>query len=115
MTPKQVAKSLVGYCRHHPQFACSSFVIPQVPGTIHRSQPADGVLESVLKTKKYVLPLAVLHPIITGSFALAYVTEGRFNPKQNATVFCVADVVQAHPAEPTATTMTLNARSPGVP
>lgn len=104
-TPKQVAKSLVRYCRHHPDTQCSSFVIPQVPGSIHRSKHADGVLEALLKTKKYVLPLAILHPEITATLAAAYLTQGRFNPRRNAAVFDVAGFVQAHPAESIAATV----------
>jgi hypothetical protein len=29
-----------------------------VPGSIARSTPVDGVIESLVKSKKYVLPLA---------------------------------------------------------
>jgi hypothetical protein len=94
MTPKQVAKSLVTYCRHHPDVRCSPFVIPQVSGSIHRSEPVDGVLEALLKTKKYVLPLAILHPAVAGCLVAAYLAEGRFNPRRNAAVFDVASAVQ---------------------
>ena len=37
-TPKQVAKSLNSYARHHPILEMSSFVIPQVPGSIPQQQ-----------------------------------------------------------------------------
>ena len=37
MTPKQAAKSLVSYSKRHRDLQFSSFVIPQVPGTIPRS------------------------------------------------------------------------------
>lgn len=97
-TPKQVAKSLVSYCRHHPDVPCSSFVIAQVPGGKRRSEPAHGVLEAFLKTKKYVVPLAILHPIFTGALAAAYLTEGRFNPRRNAVVFDVAQAIRPHSA-----------------
>jgi hypothetical protein len=97
-TPKQVAKSLVGYCRHHPDVPCSSFVIPQVPGSIHRSEPAQGMLEVLVKTKKYVIPLAILSPPVTGGIALLYLTEGRFNPKSEVEVFDIAHAVQPQSA-----------------
>ncbi len=59
-TPKQVARSLVKYGKDHPEVEMSAFVIPQVPGSVPRSHPVDGVAESLVKSKKYLLPLAVL-------------------------------------------------------
>lgn len=85
-TPKQIAKLLVKFSRRHPELQSSSFVIPQVPGSMGRSTPVYGVVESVLKSKKYLLPVAVLHPVVTGFLAAAYVSDGRFNPAKNAMV-----------------------------
>jgi hypothetical protein len=96
-TPKQVAKSLASYARHHPIVELSSFQIPQVPGSIPRSGPVDGVAEALLKSKKYVVPLAILSPAVTGSIAVVYLTEGRFNPKRNAGVFDIGRAVQPQP------------------
>jgi hypothetical protein len=98
MSPKQVAKSLVSYSKRHPQLELTRFVIPQVAGSIPRSDSIDGVIESVIKTKKVSLPLAALHPFIAGGLAVAYLTEGRFNPKRDATVFDIEQAVQ--PQEP---------------
>jgi hypothetical protein len=98
-TPKQVAKSLVSYCRHHPDVMCSSFAIPQVSGSIHRSGPADDLFEALLNTNKYVLPRAILHPVVTDSLAVARLIEGRFNPRRNAAVFDVDSAVQPQWAE----------------
>ena len=61
-TPKQVARSLTKYARRHPELTFSTFVIPQVPGSIHRSHPINGVVEALVKSKKYVVPLVVLNP-----------------------------------------------------
>jgi hypothetical protein len=94
MTPKQVAKSLVSYSRRHPELELSRFVIPQVPGSIHRSESVNGLIEGLVRTKKYSLPLAVLHPAIAAGLAAAYLTEGRFNPKRNTDVFDIARAVQ---------------------
>ncbi len=85
-TPKQVAKSLVRYSRHNPDLLFSTFVIPQVPGSLHRSEPANGVLEGFIKSKKYSVPLAVLHPFVTGGLAAVYLTERRSLPGRNAPV-----------------------------
>jgi hypothetical protein len=71
-TPKQVAKSLVSYSKSHSDLQFSCFVIAQVVGTLPRSGPVRGVFEAFLK-KKYVLPVAVLHPLVAGGMAVAYV------------------------------------------
>jgi hypothetical protein len=86
-TPKQGAKSLVKYGERHPDLEFSSFVIPQVPGSIKRSRPVRGLVESVFKAKKYVLPLALFHPFVAGGVAAVYVSGGRFNPAKNVLVF----------------------------
>jgi hypothetical protein len=96
-TPKQIAKSFARYARHHPVLEFSSFQIPQVPGSIQRSHPVDGVAEALLKSKKYLVPLAFLNPAVTGSIAVVYFTEGRFNPKRNAGVFDIARALQPPP------------------
>ncbi|HEU5342143.1 hypothetical protein [Edaphobacter sp.] len=77
-TPKQVARSLTKYAHRHPGLDFSTFIIPQVPGTIPRSHPIRGVVESVVKSKKYVVPLAILNPQLTAGLAIAYFTDGRF-------------------------------------
>lgn len=85
-TPKEIAKLLVKFSQRHPELESSSFIVPQVPGTMPRSTPVRGILESLLKSKKYILPVAVLHPVITGVMAVAYVGDGRFDPKKHAMI-----------------------------
>jgi len=87
MTPKQAAKSLVSYSKHHPDLQFSSFVIPQIAGTMPRSTAVRGVLESLVKSKKYAVPLvsvAVLHPYFGGSLAFAWLDGSHFNPRKIA-------------------------------
>ena len=86
-TPKQTAKSFVKYSEGHGDLEYSSFVIPQVPGNIKRSRPVRGVVESVFKAKKYVIPLAVFHPLLAGGVASVYLVGARFNPAKNGLVF----------------------------
>ena len=86
-TPKHTAKSLVKYSERHSDLEFSSFIIPQVPGSIKKSRPVHGLIESVFKAKKYVLPLAVFHPFVAGGVASIYMAGGRFNPAKNALVF----------------------------
>ena len=85
-TPKQMAKTLVRYSRKHPKTELSKFVIPQVPGTLPRGEAVHGVLESIVRSKKYAVPLLLLHPFIGSSVAVAYVADGRFNPARGATL-----------------------------
>ncbi len=84
-TPKQIAKSLVTYSRRHADLQFSSFVIPQTPGTVPRSRPIRGVLEAFLKSKKYSLPVAALHPLVIGGLAVAYLTASGFDPRRHFT------------------------------
>jgi hypothetical protein len=88
-TPKQMAKSLVKYGTRHPDTELSSYVIPQVPGSGPRSTKVRGVVESFVKTKKYMLPTMALHPIIMASVAVVYMGSGtgRFDPARNALVY----------------------------
>jgi hypothetical protein len=84
MTPKQAAKSLLRYAKRHPALELSSFEIPQVPGTVERSRPVRGVLEALVKSKRYILPLAplaLLHPYFGGSLVVAWIQGGHFNPR----------------------------------
>lgn len=91
MTPKQAARSLVSYGKKHPELNMTAFVIRQVPGTIKRSHAVDGVAESLVKSKKYLLPLVVLSPEVTGGVVVAYLVDGRMRMPKNATIFNVGD------------------------
>jgi hypothetical protein len=83
-TPKQVAKSLEAYAKKNPETPFTVFVIPQVPGSIARSHRMDGIAESLVKSKKYVVPLAVFYPEFTGVVGVAYLVQGRFSAPKNA-------------------------------
>jgi hypothetical protein len=85
-TPKQMAKALVSYNGRHSELELAKFVIPQVPGSLPRSRAVHGILESLVKSKKYSVPLFLLHPWIESSVAVAYVARGRFNPARNAAI-----------------------------
>jgi hypothetical protein len=86
-TPKQVAKSLAKYGDRHPDVEMSLFVIPQVEGRMKRSHSVNGVAESLVKSKKYVIPMAILTPHVTGTIALAYLVDGRFKMPKDAPAF----------------------------
>lgn len=95
MTPKQAAKSLEKYSRRHPGMDLRTFVIPQVPGSIRRSTPVDGVAESLVKSKKYVIAIAYLNPWVAGTLIAAYIGDGRFHPDPHTAVFRPSSLVEA--------------------
>lgn len=84
MTPKQAARSVVKYERRHSDLQFSSLQISQVPGSTPRSFQVDGVLESFVKSKKYVVPLAILHPLLAGGVVATYLTEAPFEKRPKA-------------------------------
>jgi hypothetical protein len=88
-TPKQMAKTMLKFGARHPQLQFSRFVIPQIPGSVARSTPVHGVVESFLKSKKYMVPSAVVSPIFAGCVVAVYVGTGagRFDPAREALVF----------------------------
>jgi hypothetical protein len=88
-TPKQSAKSLVHYGKHHSNAQLTTFIIPQVPG-LKRSKPVRGVIESLVLAKKYVTPVLLFHPFLVGGVEAAYWAGWRFNPGKDALVFNVA-------------------------
>jgi hypothetical protein len=92
-TPKQVARSLVKYGKAHPEFEMTAFVIPQVPGTVKRSHPVRGIAESLVKSKKYLLPMVIMGPALTGGVVIAYLSDGRMTLPRDAAVFDIDDAV----------------------
>ena len=98
-TPKHAAKSVVRYSKHHPDLEFTHFDIPQVPGSMKRSRPVRGVLESVFRAKKYVVVLAAFHPFIAGGVVSVYLVGDRFNPARNTSVFSLNGGPQPPPTK----------------
>lgn len=88
-TPKQMGKTMVKFEARHPELELALYVIPQVPGSVARSSAVHGVVESFFKSKKYIVPSAVVSPVFAGCVAAVYVgTEaGRFDPARQAQVY----------------------------
>ncbi|MGE0448187.1 MAG: hypothetical protein AB7Q29_01240 [Vicinamibacterales bacterium] len=84
-TPKHVGQSLARFGGRRPELQLSGFVIPQIPGSRSRSRKTRGVLESLVKTKKYAIPLAIVQPWVPTGFAAGYLVRGRFNPRRYTT------------------------------
>lgn len=98
-TPKHAANSLARYSKHHPNLELTRFVIPQVPGSVRRSRPVRGVLESLFRAKKYALVLAAFHPFIGAGVISADLVGDRFHPARNSVVFSVTGDPQVPPSE----------------
>ncbi len=77
-TPKQLEASLHHYSLRHPELEYEEYELPQVPGNIPRSGRLYGVTESFVKTKPYLLPVAVLDPIGIGSVAALGIADHRY-------------------------------------
>jgi hypothetical protein len=88
-TPKQMAKTMIKYSTRHPELEFSRFVIPQIPGSLARSTKVHGVVESFLKSKKYIVPSAIASPIFAGCVVAVYegTGAGRFDPAKQALVY----------------------------
>ena len=48
------------------------------------SKPARGILEGLLRTKKYSIPLTIAQPWVPVGLAAGYLTTGRFNAPRHA-------------------------------
>jgi hypothetical protein len=78
-TPQQITKCLISYRKHHPDLSLSTFFLPQIPGSRKPSHRVNGVSASLVKSKKYILPLAAFHPWVACSIFAIYMANGRFN------------------------------------
>jgi len=93
-TPKHSAKALVNYCRRRPGLNLRRFLIPQIPGT-RRSTKVRGVSESLIRSKKYMVPLVLLQPWAAATAGAAYLISGRFNPAAQPHEVCRPDTLPA--------------------
>ena len=94
MTPKQAARSMMQFSAKHPDLRSSRAWIPQVPGTLPRSKSVQGVLESYVKSKKYMLPTALVNHLAVGGLAIAYLAESRLFLRSHGKVDAAAPVLR---------------------
>jgi hypothetical protein len=84
-TPKQAAMCMVRYAKRRPGLKFSGFALAQVRGSVPRSTAVRGVLQSLVKSKRYVLPLttlAAVQPYVVGGLAFAWLEGGHFDPRR---------------------------------
>ncbi len=77
-TPRQVARSVERYGRLHPELGETEFIIPQVAGTLPRSHRVKSLAQGLVTTKKYVIPMTIVCPPLTGVMAVLWLCDGRF-------------------------------------
>lgn len=85
-TPKHLARSLVKAGMAQPALGYKEFQIPQVPGTTTRSHHVRGIAESLVRSKRYIVPLAFLSPTTAATLIATYVGAGRFSVPKNAPI-----------------------------
>jgi hypothetical protein len=93
-TPKHIAKGISSYAHRHEGLEFSEFIIPQVPGSYGRSHRPQGVVESLLTSKKYAVPIAILHPYFMVGIAVTYISAGRFNVANHSPEIDIPDLAQ---------------------
>jgi hypothetical protein len=88
-TPKQMAKRLIRFSDRHPELQFSRLIIAQIPGSMPRSSTARGVVDSFVRSKKYIVPSIVFAPIFAGCVAAVFVGTGagHFDAAHNAMVY----------------------------
>lgn len=84
MTPKEVARCVAAFGAAHPEEGLRIWEIPQVPGSLRRSRPMWGGAEAGIKTKRYLLTLAVLQPEVPITLSILYWKHGRWKVGEGA-------------------------------
>ncbi len=87
-TPQQIVKCLLSYARAHQELPMSTVYLPQIAGSRRPSHRLNGVSEGLVRSKKYIVPLAAFHPWVAASIFAVYMTNGRFNVAHHATTMC---------------------------
>ncbi len=93
-TPKHLSRSLMKISKDRPEMEFRAFVIPQLPGTTARSHHVDGIAESLVRSKKYFLPLAFVSPTTAATLLAAYVGTGRFSAPKEAPLLPELDTIE---------------------
>jgi hypothetical protein len=79
---------------HHRELESNEIIIAQIPGPIHRSHIPRGVVESLLKTMKYAVPMVAIQPYLLAGVAVNYIARGRFDLSNSAPVIPVSNQEQ---------------------
>jgi hypothetical protein len=81
-SPKAVARTFTHYAQRHPELNLRVMHFAQVPGTIKRSSEVRAGTEQLLRSKKFLIPMAAFAYEALPVVAASYVITGRFNPEK---------------------------------
>jgi hypothetical protein len=85
-SPRHNAKTFARFSRRHPELHSTSFVIPQIPGN-KRSKPVHGFVDSLVRSKKYLIPMSIYLPVAAIGFGATHILFDRFDPARGAMIF----------------------------
>jgi len=89
-SPKAIARSFTHYAEHHPELDLRVIRIEQLPGTFKRSSDSHEGTEQLIRSKKWLLPIAAVGYQALPVIAASYFLTGRFSPDHE---------VQQHPSQ----------------
>jgi len=81
-SPKAISRSFAHYAHRHPDDEYRVLHFAQVPGTIKRSTVARDGTEQLFRSKKLLVPMALLASHELPVVAASYLITGRFNPQR---------------------------------
>jgi hypothetical protein len=79
-SPKAIARSFTHYAERHPELNLQVIRIEQLPGTYKRSSDSHEGTEQALRSKKWLIPIAIVGYHAVPVLAASYFLTGRFNP-----------------------------------
>jgi hypothetical protein len=89
-SPKAIARSFTHYAERHPELNLRVIRVEQVPGSYKRSSDSHEGTEQAFRTKKWLIPIAIVGYHAVPVLAASYFLTGRFNP---------AKEMKEHPSE----------------
>jgi len=82
-SPKTTARSLVHYAERHPDLNIRVTRFAQLPSEIRRSDPARSGMETVITTKKFLLPM-LFRPEELAAISVSYLITDRFSAERSS-------------------------------
>lgn len=81
-SPKAISHSFARWAHHHPDAEYRVLHFAQLPGTIKRSTVARDGTEQLFRSKKLLVPMALLASHELPVVAASYLITGRFDPQR---------------------------------
>lgn len=113
LTPKGVGVAFLKYGREHDDMNFIMFSIPQVSGKMPRSYPVNGVAESLVKSKRYIIPLVLINPTFAFAATIGYLTEVQVRLPRYAPVIDIQELTHASAVQMQEATLLLKRSAEG--